>query len=195
MLNEFTVLRIKGANFTSETELPILSSDKGVAKATILYGRNGSGKSTIAKAFRKLQGCEEQSIIKSEILDCTGALITPTEFERNHIFVFDEDFVNENVRIPDSGLESIVMLGEQVGLSDLIDTTATELHIAEIDRDQKKIVADEYKDLSNDKSPKFYIEKMKSVLRGDNNWAGRDKKIKGNVANSPVSDDTCFNLS
>ena len=60
MLNDITTIKLKGANFAAPTDLtlfdPIEGNKTKTVKAAVLYGRNGSGKSTIAKAFRKLSG-------------------------------------------------------------------------------------------------------------------------------------------
>ena len=47
------------------------------------------------------------------LIDTHGSMITLTEQEKLHTFIFDEDFVNKNVRIADDGLEAIVMLGSR----------------------------------------------------------------------------------
>ena len=190
MLKDIITIELQGANFKTVQKLPILSQDRKPVKASLVYGRNGSGKSTIAKAFRKLKGEESSSIQSVSVYNTDCVTVSLTEKEQTHIFVFDEDFVNENVRVQEDGLDSIVMLGEQVGLMDLIKNATTELQVAETDKIQKKEAADEFVNVASDKSPKYYIEKMKSALKGDNNWAGRDKIIKENAVNSPVSDNT-----
>lgn len=194
MLKDITGIKLQGALFRTTQRLDILSQNGVPVKASLIYGRNGSGKSSIAKAFKKLKGEETTSIQSVSAYDTHNNVVTLSSEEQTHIFIFDEDFVTANVRVQENGLDSIVMLGEQVGLVDLIKTAITELQIAEAERDQKKKVVDEFNSVGNDKSPKYYIEKMKSVLKGDNNWAGRDKIIRGNSVNSSVSDETYKNF-
>lgn len=190
MLKDITTIELHGANFRTAQQLPLLSKDGTPVKASLIYGRNGSGKSTIAKAFKVLKGETDPSIQISRCYNIHNALVTVTTEEQEHIFIFDEDFVNANVRVQEDGLGSIVMLGEQAGLADLIATAAAELRTAEEDRDQKKAAADVYLNQASDKSPKYYLGKMKSGLKGDRSWADRDKRIKGNAVNTAVSDDT-----
>ncbi len=47
-----------------------------------------------------------------------------TEEEKSRIFVFDEDYVDKNIKLLDSGLDTIIMLGQQaaVNLGDDTDT-------------------------------------------------------------------------
>ena len=190
MLKDITTIELQGANFHPAQRLSLLSQDGTPVKASLVYGRNGSGKSTIAKSFKKLKGESVPSIQLVSIFDIHNVAVTLSAADQAHIFVFDEDFVNENVRVQEDGLGSIVMLGEQAGLAELISEAKRDLQAADTDRDQKRAIADEYGKIASEKSPKYYIEKMKSALKGDHSWAGRDKLIKGNAVNTGVSDDT-----
>ena len=190
MLKDIASIKIQGANFISETTLPLLSNNNEPIKATLLYGRNGSGKSTIAKAFKKIKGENLPTIQVVEPMSIQKAPISLEDNDKSHIYIFDEDFVNEKVHMQEDGLGTIVMLGEQADLASAIEEASAELLAAENDIKQKKKIAEEYADVSNETSPLYYIEKMKSALRGDNNWAGRDKITKGNAVNSPISDYT-----
>lgn len=190
MLKDISTIELQGANFRTPQRLCLLAQNGTPVKASLVYGRNGSGKSTIAKAFKKIKVEAVPSIQSVSIFDIHNAAVTLTPDDQAHIFIFDEDFVNENVRVQEDGLDSIIMLGEQAGLADLIAVATNELHTAETDRDRKKIAADVYANAANEKSPKYYLEKIKAALKGDCSWAGRDKQIKGNAVNSSVSDDT-----
>lgn len=190
MLKDITTIELRGANFRENKRLSLFSRDKTPVKTALVYGRNGSGKSTIAKAFRAIKGDVVSSIQSVTPLDSNDTQVTLTEEERDRIFIFDEDFVHEKIRIQEEGLESIVMFGEQVGLSESIETANKDLREAKEKRDRKKQEADKYNNAANDESPKYYIEKMKAALKGDNNWAGRCRKIKGNAINTSVTDET-----
>ena len=190
MLKDITTLQLLGANFTTTTDLPLLKKDGSPAKAALLYGRNGSGKSTIAKAFRKVKGADIPSVQTATLKDKNNVSVALMDAEKAHIFVFDEDFVNDNVRVREDGLGSIVMLGEQAGLADQIATATQELQTAEADRDQKKRAADEYVNLASDKSPGYYLNKMKNLLQQDEGWAGRKRIIEELRRNASVSDYT-----
>ena len=58
MLKDIVGVKFIGGNFASLNELRLLDPTDGnkvkLVKGSILYGRNGSGKSTIAKAVKKL---------------------------------------------------------------------------------------------------------------------------------------------
>lgn len=190
MLRDITKLKVQGANFISVTELPLLCENSDAMKVSLLYGRNGAGKSTIARAFRKIRGSNISSVAVASLTGIGNANITLTEEEKAHIFVFDDDFVYENVRVREEGLGSIVMLGEQVGLSEMIDSVMSELHDAEADCQQKREIVEEYSNQLSDKSPKKYIEKMKEVLQRDDGWAGRKRIIDETRRNASVFENT-----
>lgn len=96
MFENFKKLTIKSGCFEIETPLELFKKDA----VTVMYGRNGSGKTTIARA------------IKEYCLDKTGVEgdDTPREFEVTtdapiaeegckSVYVFDEDFVSSQVRV------------------------------------------------------------------------------------------------
>ena len=135
MLKDIEGIKIQGANFEQMTQLSLFREGDNSAKATMLYGRNGSGKSTVARAFREAKGFPTDIIRMASLLNNQGKDLALTDEEKAHIHVFDEYFVNENVRVQEDGLGSIVMLGEQAGLTKLIETATEDLRIAE--KDQK----------------------------------------------------------
>lgn len=190
MLKDIRSIIIQGASFESSTQLPILCEGSNPAKVVLLYGRNGSGKSTIARSFKRIKGLSCENIQSASILDDQGATISLTDEEKDHLFIFDENYVNENVRIQEDGLDSIVMLGEQAGLTELFESTIAELKTAESDLSYKRDILKEYNNSSSPKSPRYYINKMYAVLQQDDGWAGRKRKIENLRRNASVSDNT-----
>ena len=191
MFKDISSVELYGANFFDATMLPILDSSDGTyAKIALIYGRNGSGKSTIARFFRKLKGEVVDTIISADIFNTAGKSITLSNSDRAGIFVFDEDFVTENVRIEDSGLGSIVMLGDQADLTVQIEQANVELEKAESLVKTTYATLKEYQTNTNPKSPKFYINKIRKVLQNADGWARRDSKARGLRQNSRVNDET-----
>ena len=94
MLNNIKKIGIQGASFTSYTQLPIFMDGNDPLKAVLLYGRNGSGKSTIARAFNTIKGFATNNIRIAKPLDDQGNEITLSEDEKKHIYAFDEDFIS-----------------------------------------------------------------------------------------------------
>ena len=116
MLKDITKIKITGSIFDSQTELDFFNPYDGtkekVVKACLLYGRNGTGKSTIAKAFRKLSGELITSLSNATVYDKINQSAALSAEEKEHIFIFDEEYVDKNVRLQQDHLDTIVMLGE-----------------------------------------------------------------------------------
>lgn len=112
MFENFKTIKIKGGCFDSETELELFKKDA----LSIIYGRNGSGKTTIAHCIEELVKPEEEKSIDLAVTSTT----TITSDKKDSVFVFNEDFVREQVRVEKDGINTIVMLGEQIELDELI---------------------------------------------------------------------------
>lgn len=190
MLKEIAALRIEGARFENPTILRAFETNGNIPNGILLYGKNGTGKSTIAKAVRKAAGEDVQSIKLSEFLDKQNNSITLSDEEQKRIFVFDEDYIYKNVRIHTDSLDTIVMLGPAAELTDQIEKAKEEKNIIEIKYNEAEEDIKPYCNSKDRKSPNYYINKMKDALKGDHNWAGRDRVINGKRTNSPVSDTT-----
>lgn len=129
MFKDVKNIHIKGGCYNDGVDLDGILSQW----LNIVYGRNGSGKSSLATA----------------IYDFAHGTANPRfdiSFEpelsadaRSRIFVYGEDFVINNVKLADDGLEQIVMIGEQVGLSDREDGLKEEKRNVSQQIDGKKI--------------------------------------------------------
>jgi uncharacterized protein (UPF0335 family) len=194
MLKGITQIKLSGANFNSMTLFDFFNPHDGdkvkTIKGSLVYGRNGTGKSTIARAFRKLAGGTAPTINDAVFYDDACQPIILTEEEKKHIFIFDEDFVDKNVRLQQDHLDTIVILGQAANLIEKIEKAEMEKADAEIAYEKQNTIFKEYNDESNVKSPKYYISLLESVLRGDDNWSGRDREINRGRQNTAVRDDT-----
>ena len=59
MIEDIASIKIKGGIFEAETDLPIFVRENPrnpEQRFSLIYGKNGSGKSTISRGFRKLTG-------------------------------------------------------------------------------------------------------------------------------------------
>lgn len=194
MINDITTIEIQGAMFSTPSSFTIFDPMEGgkekTVKAALLYGRNGTGKSTIAKAFRKIAGEELSSIIQARLYNKDNKEILLTEEEKGQIFVFDEGYVDENVKFQSDHMDTIVMLGEAADLTKKIEMAEeVKKRIESIcERHNRKL--NEFNDVNNIKSHFYYLNKLSEVLRGNDNWAGRDRRIKGTKVNTQVKTDT-----
>lgn len=193
MIEDITSLKIKGGIFETETDLPIFEKEKPnnpEQKFSLIYGKNGSGKSTISRGFRKITGAEELQIESMELLDADGSTIVVSEEEKNGIYVFNEEFIEDNIKIDDDGLNAIVVMGAVKDVDDKIKKIQPtyEKSLSEVQAQQE--VLNKYLDIGNVLCPEYYINEMQKVLKGDNSWASRDARIHEKKTNSQVRRDT-----
>ncbi|MCD7121893.1 AAA family ATPase [Limosilactobacillus albertensis] len=191
-------IRLEGRNFEKQKYLPLLTvqtvQKKGnekiieneATRVSIIYGENGSGKTTISKVFLKIKGVDED-INSACLLDAEKNKVDIKD-DVDNIFVFNEDYINDNLKIKQDGLSTIVILGDQNDVDKQIKQIKKEDldpvigRINSLENERLK-----YEDSLNSNSPEYYLSRMKSKLQGDENWAGRQRFIKGNRRNESVS--------
>ncbi len=171
MFENIKAIKLSGAIFNTITTLNFFANNKKVA---LLFGRNGTCKSAIAKAFRKLAGEEIPNIIDAAFIDNSDTAINLDEESKRHIFVFDEDYVDKNVKLQRDHLETIVMLGPAADLAEQISAARANLEEARIIYERQVGVVKEYIGETNIKSPAYHINLIPDALRGDENWEGRN---------------------
>ncbi|MBQ3675406.1 MAG: AAA family ATPase, partial [Campylobacter sp.] len=115
-LNNVTGIKLQGNNFNTETKLQLFVNKNQLSRVSIIYGKNGSGKSTIATAFNKIKGDNIQDITTAELIYKDNNVISLNNDDKNNIFVFDETYILNQIRIEEDGLDTIVMLGDMVDI-------------------------------------------------------------------------------
>ena len=191
MIEDIASIKIKGGIFETETDLPIFEKEKTQKpNFSLIYGKNGSGKSTISRGFRKITGDEELQIESMELLDADGSTIEVCEEEKNNTYVFNEEFIEDNIKIEDDGLSAIVVMGAVKDVADKIKQIQPTYEKSLSEAQAQKEVFNKYSDSDNNLCPEYYINKMQEALKGDNSWASRDAKIRNNKTNSKVRRNT-----
>lgn len=194
MFDKISYLSISGANFAESKKLPIFrylpdpKKPDNVSNAVIslIYGRNGEGKSTIANAIKMLSGDPVSTSLEADFFDLEDNKIILSDKEKQSIYVFNEDFVNKFVRNDQDGLNSIVILEKKPELAEQINEARTRLAEAEEKLTKCQDKTKEYEDEKNEKSPAFYQKRMLAALRKKGGWAEQDSKLRGNKTNTAV---------
>lgn len=178
MFSKIKHLSVKGGKFLESTNFELFSDKRNLR---VIYGKNGSGKSTITKSILNINNSYDLDI-SGKFLDNSMNEISITEEMAKNIFVFNEEYIEKNIKLKENGLGTIVMFGEQPELNNEIEEI--EKKIIEINKE--KILISQKRENLGDERAIIYNNILES-LKGDLNWAGRDKEIKKNKANSSVN--------
>jgi len=149
MFENFKKIIVKGGCFENETELELFKK----YAVSVIYGRNGSGKTTIAHSLGELVKPNEEKTTEYSV---TSEAAIP-EDKKQSVFIFDEDFVRNQVRVEKDGINTIVMLGEQVELDEQISKKKQKL--AKIEEDYVKLDEQKkkYDNAKENISPFYYF--------------------------------------
>lgn len=186
MFENFKKITIKGGCFESRTELEVFKE----CPISVVYGRNGSGKTTIARSFVELLKPTEE---RSQDFTVTSDAIIPDN-KKDSVFVFNEDFIRNQVRVENEGINTIVMLGEQVEIDNVITGKRT---LLEQKKNEYTVLNEEnikYNSYNESISPLFFLEKIKGSLRANDGWADVDRDLKGNTVKSHITEDVINKL-
>ena len=178
MIKDITTLNVKGGCFSNNTSLPLFANN-----INIIYGRNGSGKSTIAKAVKTIQDSTENADISATFN------VVPTTEDKNAIYVYDEKYIDKSVKTSYDGLDTIVMLGEQNDIQADLDKLNEEFTSNSDRLNELTSEIEELQSEKNNKSSKYWIKNLKQALKAPNAWAARDEEIIGKKIRGAVSDD------
>lgn len=174
-------IKFKGGFFADETERELF---KGEDRMSLIYGKNGSGKSTISKAVLKAKGESVEDIVQSNLYAEDGTQFSDIQ----SIHVYNEDYINSRVRFCEDGLNTIVLLGELGDLEGKILDFELKSEAETIRNVDLKKKADEYKDRDNKKSPTYCQYQINLGLSGDGHWAEREKIINDGKRNASITD-------
>ncbi|MDR2353901.1 MAG: AAA family ATPase [Deltaproteobacteria bacterium] len=187
LIDKITGFKIKTnfSVFKKETELDFFSLKGGDSKkirVALLYGNNGSGKSTIAEGVRTLNDPANQNGIQFKLV--------PQIEEMPKVFVFDEKYIEQNIKVKSEGLKAIVLFGKQIEIENAIKNTKTNIENKEKERDQLSVKISEYKDKKNKISPVFWLNSLIRKLKEDGGWADiKGKTIKRASQKDSVTED------
>ena len=117
MIEKIKGIRITGRCFKSNTDYLFFPNPND--RISLIYGKNGSGKSTIAEGMASIAASGVFSDLSVSFIDENKQDVSIEN--GTNVFVFNEKYVDENVKIDDDGLGTIVLFGSQVGLQAKID--------------------------------------------------------------------------
>lgn len=177
MFSNFCGIKIQGKCFQGEVKLKFF--EKEYHRFCLIYGKKGSGKSTISQAFDTVKQ-NNQLLIVSQIIDKSGAAVDLTnEDQKKNIFVFNEEYVNSKVKIKDNGLDAIVLLGDAANIDKKLKKAKRISKKLEGRQSKYQEEFQKYNDKQNTDNPEKYENDI--VLNLKSNFAEREKNILGNT--------------
>ncbi len=195
MFDKLRTLSIQGGYFEENTNLTLFQENVNVS---VVYGRNGSGKTTIAKGMRELAKTAEEHL-KEEEDGRTPEYVVSTdapipEEKKEAVYVFDEDFIGDYVKVSEDEVKAIVMIGEQVDISDQIrDKTGIQKTKTE-ELKALTILRDKYADADDDISPQYAYNRIWEALRMPDGWADREREIRQTTMRGRVTENVMNKL-
>ncbi len=191
VVEKMTGVRISSTYFSEDTILelfPMHGKPHKRNRIALLYGKNGSGKSTIAQGFREYRDLTEPNTVTLKPIENTSYISNELLETPEKIFIFDEEYISSRVKIKESGLDAIVLFGDQVAIDEQIEETKRQIDVKKEEIDQLKTYFNRFTDNNDVNSPSYWDVQIRSKLRETNGWAETGSKIKGQRQNLSVSD-------
>ena len=184
MFNNGLSIRVKGGPF----EEPHIFNNlfKSNDRVTIIYGRNGSGKTTLSNAIMEYSSDNYELFESVELLDENEKKYIIKD-EKKNIQVFNELFINNKIRFKEIGLDTIVLLGEDLKLDKELEKIENE--DSEIIGEITKINIENEKNISEKNTAQDYNKKIEKNLKNDNGWAARLRDINTNKNKAAVTEE------
>lgn len=177
LIKDIASIKISGRCFNNESVLSFFPNDGH--RLCFVFGGNGSGKSTISNAFAlKCNSTLPSGVTEFSLLDSAGSVVADENRVLAATHVFNEEFVEEKVRVSSNGLGSIVMLGEAGELADKIDKAKNEKAdlIRKLEKNESDVKA--LDDSSDPRSPGYYDNAITESLSGSGRWNDRERCVR-----------------
>lgn len=147
---------------------------------SLVYGKNGSGKTSISNAFVGAKNNDS----KYGFVCKDGNNLELTKESASRMYVFNEDYIDKNVKVDSNRIGAIILFGNTGDIEKKITDTKRK-----IDKEKetiKSIDIDKYHTVGNKEYIDGYIKEAESELK--RGWAIREQKIKKNLNKSPVTE-------
>lgn len=187
-------LEIEGRKFASRTTLDFFTVPKAGAtpeRLLLIYGRNGTGKTTIAAAFRQAHAdSTDPRLAVSFVMNDDSRIPLPNEgkIPSASIRVFDEKYVDEKIKLKSdkTGLGTIVLFSDSTDLEQVLTKCQDELDAANKLEEKLKAEISDLEDSGKPSSPLHQWEDIKKQLKAG--WAEEERILRGAERKSSVSD-------
>ncbi|MDK7723890.1 AAA family ATPase [Slackia exigua] len=186
-VKDLASIKIEGRCFSTPAVLNLFQGKN--QRLSFVFGKNGSGKSTISTAVKEAsKGSPPEGIICMNYLDANNAVLADELDVLQSTFVFNESFVEQNVRISEDGLHAIVMIGETGDLTEKINLITKDLQTTRDDLDEAQRALLSMSDSSSPLSIQFHKNQIHKTLTALGGWGDREKEIRSLKRAASVTD-------
>lgn len=186
-VKDLASLKIEGRCFSTPTVLKVFQGKS--QRISFVFGRNGTGKSTISTAVREASaGALPDGINCLNYLNFDDAVLADEADVLESTFVFNESFIEDNVRISENGLHAIVMIGETGDISEKLDDVNERLQTINSELEEASHSLAEMNDSNNPLSPRYHRNKIYPTLSSLGGWGDREKEIRSLKRAASVTD-------
>ena len=197
-IDSMTGIVIKSPFFDGPSALELFPTHPNVLKnpsaaqknrVALLYGANGSGKSTIAQGFREYQGSISPRTVELSPSVGTAIIKMSPGMKAEKIFVFDEEYITQNIKVQENGLGTIVLLGKQLELEKRLEEVTKQIANTQNDIDSKREFIEQYALDNNILAPQYWKNLIVRKLQVNGGWAETSGiRIKKNQIKMRVTD-------
>lgn len=149
-------------------------------RVSVIFGHNGSGKSTIAREISAIA----EGTSSGYLFDENQNALTLGADELNSVRVFSEDYIAKKIRLEDDGLQAIVMLGDQANAKDEIDRLDTDIATLNLKIDELESLKNE---LEEGPSSIDQLELDAKEAAKNGGWSSRGQSIKNLSSKMPLN--------
>lgn len=196
MLKDITGIHLEGANFSAPSNIQLFVGENlhgnSTSRICLLYGKNGAGKTTISRGFKKITDTSYDGIKAAMPIDANGVMVPLSEEEKSRIVVFNEEFIEKQIRFQQEGLETVVVLGAAVDVEEQLNEALDRLSDLKDKKEEATKIVSKLRDSTNNESPRYWLYQIGNSLKGPNNWAERDMTLREGARQATRVNDNTF---
>ena len=158
-------------------------------RVTLVYGANGSGKSTIARGFREYAESTIPRTVELSPRTKHAMIKMSPGMKAEKFLVFDEEYISKNIKVQEAGLGTIVLFGKQVELEKKLEQVKMQISQNQTDIDSIQGIISQFNSRNTVKAPEYWQGLITRKLQDSGGWAEtKGIRIKRNQIKTRVTD-------
>ena len=168
---------------------PTLRNPTKKNRVASLYGKNGSGKTSVAQGFREYAAATTPRTVELIPLAGGSPISISVGGSPEKFFVFDEKYIEQQLKVKEQGLDAIVLFGQQVALEQQIELVTNSIIDINRQKQQQEIECSKYTDPTAITVPQYWSSQIAQLLRTGGGWAEtKGIRLNGHRTAAAVND-------